>query len=161
MVSLKTPISLRQSRSYNVTGYAISRFSTISTLRAQVYQITDEGMTTALTATATVNAKSYKLKNSRIAKDLTFRKLPVGQYRLEFAAIVSVFHVENGQLVEDWETVNLWLNDFQVTKSTTSSDTIVFDACGGSASLNQVTVSVGKPVGTLPTAQRPGHVFLG
>ena len=60
-----------------------------------------------------------------------------------------------------WDSVVLWLSDFYVAKSTTNSDTVVFDACGGTASLNQISVNVGQAIGTLPTAQRLDYVFLG
>ena len=51
--------------------------------------------------------------------------------------------------------------DFQVVEGTTKSDTISFDANGGVAALDQTAVTVGDSVGTLPSAQRLGYVFLG
>ena len=158
---MKTPSILRQSRSYNIQGVAVSQHSQISTLRAQIYQITEDGVESVLSVTDTVNTKSYNFKNSKIAKNLTFRKLAVGQYRLEIAAILCNNYVEDGQLQTRWDTVTLWQSDFLVNKSTTSSDTVVFDACGGTASLNQTSVAVGQSIGALPLAQRLDYVFLG
>lgn len=161
LMNMKAPTALRQGRSFNIQGAAVSNYCSIGTLRAQVYQITENGYVPVINATASVDAKHYSMNGSKLAKDLTFRKLAVGQYRLEIAAIVSNAYVENGAVVIRWDTVGLWSSDFQVTKSTANTDTVVFDANGGTASLNQTSVPVGTAIGYLPTAQRVDHVFLG
>lgn len=161
VVKMKTPSFLRQGRSYNIQGAAVSRYSQIDSLRAQVYEKTEDAQIPGINATATVEGKSYNLTGSKISKNLAFRKLAVGAYRLEITALISNNYVENGQLCTRWDSVTLWSSDFQVTKSTTSSDTVIFDACGGTASLNQTSVPVGSAIGQLPMAQRMGYVFLG
>ena len=159
--NMKTPTILKQTRSYNIQGVAVSQSSNISTIRAQIYQITEEGVESVLNVTDGVDGRSYNFKDSQISKKLTFRKLKVGQYRLEIAAIVCNNYVEDGRLQTRWDTVMLWQSDFLVNKSTTTSDTVVFDACGGTASLNQTSVAVGHNIGTLPLAHRLDYVFLG
>lgn len=161
LVNMKTPTSLRQGRSFNVTGNLLAQYNTISTIRAQVYMLDGETLVPVVNATADVNGKNYNLKNSKISKNLTFRKLAIGQYRMEITAILANTYWEDNTLLTRWDSVTLWTSDFQVTKSTANTDTVVFDACGGTASLNQISVSVGQPVGTLPTAQRLDYVFLG
>lgn len=161
LVNMKAPTTLKQSRSFNVSGVVRAQYNTISNIRAQVYLFQDEEMVPVNNATADINGRNYDLKNSKISKNLTFRKLAVGQYRLEISVILVNNYVENGQKKTRWDSLNLWMSDFQVTKSTTNSDTVVFDACGGTASLNQISVTVGQAIGTLPTAQRLDYVFLG
>ena len=161
LVNMKAPTSLRQGRSFNITGNVLSHTNTISTIRAQVYQIEEDTLTPVINATADVSGRTYNLKSSKIAKNLTFRKLTVGQYRLEITVILSNSYYEDHTLLTRWDSMTLWTSDFQVTKSTTNTDTVVFDACGGTSSLNQLSVTVGQAIGTLPTAQRLDYVFLG
>lgn len=158
---MKAPTSLRQGRSFNVTGSVLAQTNTVSTIRAQVYKIEEDTLTPVINATADINGKYYNLKGSKIASGLTFRKLAVGDYRLEISVILSNSYMEDGQMLTRWDSVVLWLSDFYVAKSTTNSDTVVFDACGGTASLNQISVNVGQAIGILPTAQRLDYVFLG
>lgn len=158
---MQCPTVLRQGRGYNLRGVIVSQNSTIVMVRAQVYQYTDAGTVSVFGSTDTVNSKTYNLKNSQISDQLAFRKLSVGQYRFEMAAILCNYYVENGQIQARWDSVNLWQSDFQVTASTTNSDTVVFDACGGVSSLNQIAVPVGQNIGALPIAQRLDYVFLG
>lgn len=161
LVNMKAPTSLRQGRAFNITGNVLAQENTLSTIRAQVYAVDGEDLLPVINATAEINGRNYSLKNSKISSNLTFRKLTVGQYRLELSVILSNNYIENGQRLTRWDSLTLWTSDFQVTKSTTNSDTVVFDACGGTSSLNQLSVTVGHAIGTLPTAQRLDYVFLG
>jgi len=161
LTGLTAPTSLQQGRGYNINGNIIANASSINMVRVQVYQIQDEELIPAINATAEVNSKSYALKNSQISRELAFRSLQEGQYRIEISVILSNSYVENGDMQTRWDSIVLWLSDFQVTQSTTNTDTIMFDACGGTASLNQLSVTVGQAIGTLPTAQKLDYVFLG
>ena len=53
------------------------------------------------------------------------------------------------------------MSDFQVVKGSTAGNILSFDPCGGTVATNQTIVALGEPVGTLPTPQMDGHVFLG
>lgn len=155
------PTVLQRGRSFNIKGTVLAQSNSIYTIRAQVYRMDGEKLVQIISATDVVEAKSYILDKSALSKQLTFRKLPVGQYRYELAAVVGNHYVENGQIQIGWETVDLLSADFQVVEGTTKSDTISFDACGGTVALDQTAVTVGDSVGALPSAQRPGYVFLG
>ncbi len=155
------PAVLRQGRAYHVKGSISTKANSIYTVRAQIYNMDGETPLQILNTAMVVQAKSYDLEDSVISKKLTFRKLPVGSYRYELAAVVGNYYVENGQLQTYWNTVNLWSSDFQVTEEKTGSDTVMFDPCGGEVALNQTAVAVGSAIGSLPTAQREGYVFLG
>lgn len=161
LVNAKTPASLRQGRGYQMQGMAVAQVNTIYSIRAQVYQIDGEELIPTISATDLVEGKNYNLKNSKLSSNLAFRKLEKGQYRLEITAVVSNYYFENGQMQVDWETVSLWMSDFAVTASTTSTDTVTFDACGGISSLNRTIVPVNQAIGMLPIAQRMDYVFMG
>lgn len=150
-----------EGRSFHVKGTIHAQLNTIYTVRAQVHSLDGDSVTPVINVIDSVEGKRYALPDSSISKDLTFRKLPLGNYRYELAAIVGNHYVQDGQLQIGWETVSLWSSDFQVVEEVTDSNIIGFDANGGTASLNQTAVPFEQSIGTLPTAQRQGYVFLG
>lgn len=158
---VSAPTVLQRGRTFDIKGTATGQFNSIYTIRAQVYRMDGDDWTQVINTTDLVEGKNYVLSKSAISKNLTFRKLPVGQYRYELAAVVGNHYIEDGQIQIGWETVALWSADFQVVEGTTHADTITFDACGGTAALDQTAVAVGDCVGSLPLAQRSGYVFLG
>lgn len=159
--SPSAPAVLRQGKSFKVKGSVLSDYNDIYTLRAQVYRLEETGETLVINAVDSVENKSYALKDSGISKDLTFRKLELGHYRYDLAAIVGNYYVVAGQLQIGWETVALWSSDFQVLEESSGYDIVSFDSRGGTADLDQMAVTVGTSIGTLPVARREGYVFLG
>lgn len=155
------PEMLRQGKGFNVRGTVTSRYNEIHTLRAQVMSVEGETETQATGAIQTVEGKEYKLKNSRIAKDLTFRRLAVGSYRYDLVAVVGNHYYDRGELRIDWKTVALWSSDFQVVKGSTAGNILSFDPCGGTVATNQTIVTEDEPAGTLPVPQLESSVFLG
>lgn len=158
---VKAPTVLRQGKSFHVQGTVMTDINSLYSIRAQIYNITGGQKTLILTGSDLADSKSYELDDSTISQKLTFRKLPVGTYQYELAAIVGNYYIENGQLQTGWDTVRLWSSEFRVTDQKASCDTVTFDACGGSATINQTVVMEGETLSKLPEAQKLGHVFLG
>lgn len=155
------PTVLRQGKGFQVKGDLYSQVNSIYTVRAQVYRLEEGTQSQVLSATETVERKSYALSGSQISRDLAFRKLMPGQYRYDLAVIVASHYVQSGQLQVAWETVKVWSSEFQVVEQSASSALLLFDAQGGTVALDQTAVEIGQSLGTLPVAQRQGHVFLG
>ena len=151
----------RQGKSFQVGGTVTSQYNSIYTLRAQAVLLDGETETQATTAIEVVEGIEYNLKSSSIAKDLTFRRLECGNYRYDLVAVVGNHYFERGDMQIEWKTVALWSSNFQVVDSSTKFSILSFDPCGGNAATNQTIVAEGEPVGTLPTPQLDGHVFLG
>ena len=159
--SPEAPAILRQGKAFNVQGTVRSKYNTISTLRAQVFRIDADGQTQEISTTDTVEGNSYNLSSSSISKGLTFRKLSVGSYRYDLAAIVGNYYVASGRLQVQWQTVDLWSSEFQVLAESTGYNVLTLDANGGSVAVNQTPIPVGDGASNLSVAQRPGYVFLG
>lgn len=159
--SPEAPAILRQGKAFNIKGTVQSVYNQISTLRAQVFRMEADGQTQAISTTDSVDGNSYKLSSSSISKGLTFRKLSVGNYRYDLAAIVGNYYVDAGRLQVQWQTVDLWSSDFQVLEESTGYNVLTLDPNGGSVAVQQTPVTVGDGAEELPVAQRPGHVFLG
>lgn len=161
VVGASAPTVLVKGKPFHVKGTILSEMNEIYSVRARVYSLDGTQMTQVINATNMAESKCYDLNNSNISKKLTFRSLSAGRYRYELAAIVGNYYVEGGQLLTGWDTVSLWSADFLVVEEKTGVHTVTFDACGGISGLNQTVVAADQAVGTLPTAQRQGYVFLG
>ena len=155
------PEILRQGKSFKVKGTVTAQYNEIQTLRAQVVQMDGETETQATSAIQTVEGREYNLKNSPIAKDLTFRRLETGNYRYDLVAVVGNHYYDRGQLQIDWKTVALWSSDFQVVKGSTEGYILSFDPNGGTVATNQTIVTDGEAAGALPVPELEGNVFLG
>jgi uncharacterized repeat protein (TIGR02543 family) len=126
-----------------------------------VFSVDGQSQTQVINTTDKVDGDSYNLSDSSISKGLTFRKLSVGSYRYDLAAIVANHYVESGRLLVEWQTVELWSSDFQVLEESTGSNVLTMNPNGGSVAVNQKPIPVGDSAADLPMAQRPGYVFVG
>ena len=161
VTSPTAPTVLRQGKGFQVKGQIQSGANLIYTVRAQVFEVGEAGETQVLSATETVESEAYTLDGSRISSDLAFRTLTPGHYRYDLAVIVANHYLSNGQLQIAWETVKVWSAEFRVVERTGDSVLLIFDAAGGTVALDQLAVEPGQSIGTLPTPQREGYVFLG
>lgn len=159
--SVGAPTVLRAGRGFDVKGKIRSRYNEITSVRAQVFSSEGNGRSHVMSVSALVAGNSYSLSGTRLSNELAFRLLAEGSYRYELAAVVGNYYYADGCLQTEWKTIKLWASDFQVTKSTSGSCKVTYDANGGSTSLNAVDRLVGDPLGTLPEATREGYVFDG
>ncbi len=155
------PAVLRQGKNYNVDGLVTAQYNSIYTVRVQAAPLAESAEVQGISATDVVEGRTYKLGGSAIAKQLSFKSLAVGGYRYGLAAIVGNYYCERGQVQIGWKTVELWSAEFQVVSGATAGSILSFDSNGGTAATNQCVVAAGEPVGSLPAAQKEGHVFLG
>lgn len=155
------PSALRQGKSFNIKGEIKAEYNQLYTVRSQVFALDQKEQEQVLTTADMVEDTLYNLKNSTISQELAFRKLELGSYRFELAAVISSHYYDQGQLQVRWETVALWNSDFCVTEKSSEAHQITFDECDGVASVNRVAVVDGEAIGQLPTAQRGAEVFLG
>ena len=158
---MKVPTVLRKGKSFYIEGTVMAQVNSLYSIRAQVYSVSDAEENLVITSTDVADSKTYNLDDSTVSDKLTFRKLPVGNYRYELAAIVGNHYIENGQLQIGWDTVRLWSSSFRVMEAKTDCNTVRFNAGGGTVALDQTVLLKDEAVGTLPHIQRTGHVFLG
>ena len=158
---VKAPDILRKRSAFTVQGDVTSVTNRLFTVRAQLHQVTADGMTQIMGTTQQVDSKNFRLTGSKMSRALPFQKLEPGDYRYTVAAVVDNYYIDDGQLQLQWDTVELWASDFQVTEKKTAGVFVHFDACGGSASLQKKAMVADQEIGTLPTAQKPGCVFKG
>lgn len=153
------PTVYRQGKGFSLKGQIDARFNSIYTLRAQVYDLPDQNQ--VLSASATVEGKSYDLSGSTVSRELAFRTLPEGHYRLDLTAVVCSYYLQDGRLQLAWGSGTVWSSEFQVVEQADDAALLVFDARGGSVPLNQMAVAPGQTMENLPLATLENHVFMG
>ena len=161
VASVKAPTVLTEGSSFSIKGSVTGQYVSIISVRAQVYQVGEDGMTHMMTTNAAVSENDYTLYKSTVAKRLTFKLLDTGSYHYELAAVVSNHYYADGSLQTEWQTVKLWKSDFQVVEKKGETASVTFDANGGVSELNAAEMTLGQPLTALPTAQREGYVFDG
>lgn len=92
-----------------------------------------------------INANAFDL--SDLDKSVAFSRLKAGNYQL----VIEATSAEN-------DSTFLLESSFFVTDS---SHTLTFDACGGTVSEPSRKLAAGQVFGELPTAELPGHFFIG
>lgn len=92
-----------------------------------------------------INANAFDL--SDLDKSVAFSRLKAGNYQL----VIEATSAEN-------DSTFLLESSFFVTDGT---HTLTFDACGGTVSEPSRNLAAGQAFGELPTAELPGHFFIG
>lgn len=158
---VSAPTQLRKGNIFGIKGKIGSTYNTITAVRAQVYGLGEDGMQHMMTTSTAINSKSFSLYNTTMCNRMTFRLLELGNYRYELAVVVGNHYFADGALQIEWETIKLWISDFQVVNQSGGTVSVKYDGCGGTSQLNAAQVQQGQTLNSLPTAYRDGYVFDG
>lgn len=161
IAGVKAPTVLTEGSGFSIRGSVTGIYSSIVSVRAQVYMTTEDGSVHVMTTNASVVDNDYTLYSSTVGKRLSFKRLGIGSYRFELAAVVSNHYYADGDLQNDWQTVKLWKSDFQVVERKGQTANVIFDACGGTSQLNAAEMNLGQMLTSLPVAEREGYIFDG
>ncbi len=161
VTGISAPAQLRKGNVFAIRGRINATYNNICSVRAQVYAVDENGMEHKMTTSAAIDSKSFSLYNTSVCNRMTFRLLELGNYRYELAAVVGNHYFADGALQVQWETVKLWVSDFQVVSQSGNTVSVKYDACGGTTSLNAAQVQQGQTLNSLPTASRDGYMFVG
>ena len=160
-IDIVAPNNLRSGSKFGMKGLIRSDYNLIYTVRAEVYAVKDGKTSLSYTSTAMVEGLDYALSGSALSNNMPFRKLTKGTYLYKLSAVVGNYYYENGAIGLEWKTITLWNSQFEVVSSRGKTKTVTFNAMGGTNELDQMEVSTGAAIGSLPTAQRPGYTFAG
>lgn len=143
-----------QYTSFALKAELTTRNSSIGSVLIQISQ--DD--VPVLETEAEVNAKSFQINQQKIRAALPFSKLKEGDYSLRICASVQYCYVQDGKLVTDWETIDLWNSCFTVMRWKKARPVVTYDPCGGTTELNQEPAT---ELTRLPDARREGYTFAG
>ncbi len=155
------PMELRQGKTFDIKGTIQSSYNAICAVRGQIFHYENEKPVHVMSTIDSMEEQSYSLSRSKLSNELAFRKLALGTYRYELAAVVGNYYYADGALQTEWKTIKLWRTDFQVVSEKGNTVSIRFDAQGGSATLNAAEIAAGDKLEYLPEASREGYTFLG
>jgi len=158
---VRVPSSLYKGSSYVVGGTLSTTGNTLSKVIVQVYSEENGRKNEAFSVRLEVEGKSFSLNTNKIDNAMTFRKLPVGTYRIAISAEVKQYYVADGTLLSRTKLQEVWNSQFQVVSDRSRYYTVTFDAGEGFCDTDRISVAKGTAVGELPTPQRTGHRFLG
>ena len=114
-----------------------------------------------LHAAMDVSGKSASLSDGKLDRDLKFRDLPAGTYRIKIRATTATSTMENGVPTEKSAAQNVWQSELRIITGWNTYYTVSFDGNGGKTPLNQTVYAKGETLSVFPEATRPGYRFLG
>ncbi len=161
ITGVKAPTVLTEGSNFSIRGSVTGMYSSVVSVRAQVYMTTEDGAVHMMTTNASVIDNDYSLYRSTVGKRLSFKRLDIGSYHFELAAVVRNHYYADGDLQNDWQTVKLWKSEFQVVERKGQTANVTFDACGGTSQLNAAEMNLGQMLTNLPVAEREGYIFDG
>lgn len=114
-----------------------------------------------LHAAMDVSGKSVSLSDGKLDRDLKFRDLPAGTYRIQIRATTATSALENGEPAEKSSAFSVWQSEMRIITGWNTYYTVSFDGNGGKTDLNQTVYSKDETLAAFPEATRPGYRFLG
>lgn len=156
--NMKAPTAIHKGYGFVLGGTVAAQYSNLKQVTVNVY---GEDQTVHCSAQVETSGKQYSLNNAAIDNKMTFRKLPVGNYRLSVSAVVTNYTVVGNELVLEEKTVEIWNSEFRVMGSWSTHYTVSFDAMGGSSNTDKAAFAAGETLGALPTPVRSGYSFAG
>lgn len=159
IANLKVPSTVRKNRGFVVKGYLSSQYSLIRDVEMAVYS--EETGELMFRSALDVDASMVSLSTNALEKNMAFRKLPIGTYRLVIQSTVGAYSIQDGEPSLSSTVLELKNVQFQIITGSDKYNTVTFDAVGGTSAMDQAVVYEGEAIGTLPTAEKKGYVFAG
>lgn len=153
------PAALTAGNGYIVGGTVTTDHSRLTGVTVAVYP--EGGSEPVFSGTLTGGAKYINLFNQQLDNQMTFRMLQPGSYFVEITADICSYVVKKGELIENNTAVKLWHSKLDVYDHWAYCPVVTVDANGGFASVQQISVEVGKELGRLPNPSRTGYIFTG
>lgn len=159
LTDMKMPEAIRRGVGFVVRGTVSSRDALIEKLEIRVWSAEQD--TPLFSGEVTGSSGSLSLDTPKLDRDMTFRSLPVGSYRIAVEATLRYNSLKNGSVTQVTEKMEVWNSEFQVVADWKLYPLVAFNGNGGTAEISQTAVMKGQTLGDLPTARREGWIFSG
>ena len=111
------PANLREGRSFPIKGEVTSQILPLSQVTASVFEGTLAGSEPYITGQQKeIDSFAYSIAGNVVDNQLTFGKLPAGDYTYLLTAAVTNYYVADGQLQENQHIFRLHQNTFTVSE---------------------------------------------
>ena len=158
-VNLNLPASFKQGKWFRLYGTVATELGAVTWLKVELRDVRED--TVVFSGETEPGSPVADLAAGPIWNAMQFWRLPVGEYALTVSGTVGSYRVENGALVQEPVTGQLWCGRFQVTEHKNPLPLVSLDAQGGVSRLQQLAADPSKPLGALPTPVKDGYRFLG
>lgn len=120
--NIAAPANVREGRSFQLRGEVTSQVLPLSQVTASVFEGTAPGAEPYLTGEQTqIDSFSYSIAGNAVDNQLTFGKLPAGEYTYLLTAAVTNYYVAEGKLQENQHIFRLHQNTFTISEETPCS----------------------------------------
>ena len=153
------PSVLQAGCGYTLGGSVLSERDTLIAVEVCISEASSGKET--LSSRFPADSRAFSLSDRLVQDALALHTLDVGEYDLRICAAVRNYSLENGEVTEHEQVLSLWNSRFTVTNDGKPYPVVTFDACGGTAAMDQMTVRPGTEAEVLPNATRPGYTFDG
>ena len=158
LMQAQIPASAREGVGVVLRGNVSSLYGDLTRVQVQVYGAEEEPV---LQAQMEVSGKTASLSDYRLDRDLTFRSLDVGAYRIVVTADVQEAYAQDGQVATRERTVTVWQSELRIVADWNYYYKVSFDGNGGDADADQWTMAAGQTLTGFPGAVRSGYRFDG
>lgn len=105
--------------------------------------------------------QSIDLSIKAMDRQMVFRKLDTGIYRIAICVEANTYSLQEGQVVQHSQTVTLHDSQFRIITDWHRYARVTYDGNGGDSTLDAKTIPAGDALGALPSAIRRGYTFAG
>ncbi len=109
------PVNTRLGKGFPIGGKITSETLNLSKVGAYIYEGSEH--TPFMVSEAETGLQSYSISGSAVDNNLTFGKLPLGNYTYAICAYVTNYHVNDGTLSPEETGILLYQSTFAVTSS--------------------------------------------
>lgn len=161
LFDLKVPGALRRGVGWALRGKVNATGSELRSVEVVVYEPAVGIEEPVFRGFLEAEGQSLDLSIKAMDRQMIFRKLDVGIYRIAIRAEADSYSLQDGQVVCHSQTVTLHDSQFHIVTDWRHYVRVTYDGNGGDAMLDGKTIVRGDALGVLPTAIRRGYTFAG
>ena len=161
LFDLKVPGALRRGVGWALRGKVNATGSELRSVEVVVYEPAVGIEEPVFRGFLEAEGQSLDLSIKAMDRQMIFRKLDVGIYRIAIRAEADSYSLQDGQVVCHSQTVTLHDSQFHIVTDWRHYVRVTYDGNGGDAMLDGKTIVRGDALGVLPTANRRGYTFAG
>lgn len=159
--NLRVPGALHRGIGWALRGTVSATGSVLRNVEVIIYDPAKGMEEPEFVGTMEAEGQSVDLSAKVMDRQMVFRKLETGTYRIAIQAQVDSYSLENGKIICHRSTVTVHNSQFSIISDWNRYIRVTFDGNEGTALLDAKTIRTGSNVGALPAASRTGYSFRG
>jgi uncharacterized repeat protein (TIGR02543 family) len=158
---LKVPSALRRGVGWALRGKINASGSVLRSVEVIVYEPAAGIEEPVFQGFLEAEGSSLDLSIKAMDRQMVFRKLDAGTYRIAIRVEADSYYLQDGEMVCHNQFLTLHDSQFQIITDWRHYVQVTYDSNGGDSTLDAETIPKGDALGALPTASRRGYTFAG